>query len=293
MKNSLTSKLEYYVNMYIKEKKQQNYSINTINSYLYTLNDFNEFMLGYEEEISFTQINKDIVLEYINDNKKSSNSTKDLKLRILKSFFKYIDESDSSYNFLIQFSRLKIKVEKKEHISLDENEEQRLLNLFTKTKSFNSIRDKLLITILLNTGIRASELLNIQFNDIVLDIEDNVSRILIKGKGSKQRYVYIQTQKIKNEIEYLKQYNINYIAFTNKLNTLDRVGLYRIINTKMKKANINKQGIHILRHTYAKNLVSKNVNLSTIKDILGHENISTTMIYARSNESNKMAVAGI
>ena len=72
-----------------------------------------------------------------------------------------------------------------------------------------------------------------------------------------------------------------------------RVGLYRMINSKMKKANINKTGIHILRHTYAKNLVSKNVNLSTIKDILGHENISTTMIYARSNESNKMAVVGL
>jgi site-specific recombinase XerD len=56
----------------------------------------------------------------------------------------------------------------------------------------------------------------------------------------------------------------------------------------LKKANINKKGVHILRHTFAKTLVAKNVNLSTIKDLLGHENISTTMIYAKSNESNKI-----
>ena len=56
----------------------------------------------------------------------------------------------------------------------------------------------------------------------------------------------------------------------------------------MKKANINKKGIHILRHTFAKKLVTKNINLSTIKDLLGHEDIATTMIYAKTNEENKI-----
>jgi len=45
--------------------------------------------------------------------------------------------------------------------------------------------------------------------------------------------------------------------------------------------------------TFAKNLVSKNINLSTIKDLLGHENISTTMIYAKSDESNKIGAIGV
>jgi len=45
--------------------------------------------------------------------------------------------------------------------------------------------------------------------------------------------------------------------------------------------------------TFAKSLVAKNVNLSTIKDLLGHENISTTMIYAKSNESNKISAVGL
>ena len=87
---------------------------------------------------------------------------------------------------------------------------------------------------------------------------------------------------------YLKQFAISCVIFTNKFNLLDRVGLYRVVSNKMKKANINKKGIHILRHTFAKNLVAKNINLSTIKDLLGHEDIATTMIYAKTNEENKI-----
>jgi site-specific recombinase XerD len=61
----------------------------------------------------------------------------------------------------------------------------------------------------------------------------------------------------------------------------------------LRKAKIDKKGVHILRHTFAKTLVSKNINLSTIKDLLGHENIATTMIYAKSDESNKIGAIGV
>jgi integrase/recombinase XerD len=65
---------------------------------------------------------------------------------------------------------------------------------------------------------------------------------------------------------------------------MHRAELYTMLDKLYKKLNIKKRGIHILRHTFGKRMVKKNVNLSTIKELMGHENIQTTMIYARSDE---------
>jgi site-specific recombinase XerD len=75
---------------------------------------------------------------------------------------------------------------------------------------------------------------------------------------------------------------------------MSRIGLYNMISNKMKKARIYKSGVHILRHTFARNLVSKNINLSTISELLGHADITlTARTYAKSDEASKIrAVLG-
>ena len=293
MQESLLFKLDKWINKYITEKKSLNYSNNTIITYNTILESFYEYMIKYEDEIRFEDISKDILLEYININKKLSNSSKHLRLTILKSFFKYIGNIEHNIDFESRFSKLTIKKETKEIESLLPEEVERLLALFDKSSnSFNFIRDKLIVYILLFSGIRANELLNLKFSDIV-EVEDGIYRLLIKGKGDKQRYEYIKKEKIFKELEYMKQFNTDFIAISNRKNLMTRVGLYNIVTSKLKKANIDKKGVHILRHTFAKILVANNVNLSTIKDLLGHENISTTMIYAKSNEENKIAAIGL
>lgn len=293
MQEILLFKLDKEIENYINEKKVLNYSNNTILTYSVILESFYEFMIKYEDEIEFIDISKDILLEYINLNENLSNSSKQLRLTVVKSFFKYIEDNDDKYSFNKRFVKLTVKKESKELESLTSEEVERLLGIFKKRySSFNFNRDKLIINILLFTGIRATELLNLQFEDIIT-IENDIYRLLIKGKGSKQRYEYIKKDKIKNELDFMKQFETATLAITNKYKPMSRVGLYNVASNKMKKANINKKGVHILRHTFAKSLVAKNVNLSTIKDLLGHENISTTMIYAKSNESNKIAAVGL
>ena len=287
MQETLLFKLDKYTNSYLNEKKSLKYSINTISTYSGILEEFFEYMVKYEDKILLEEISKDIVLEFIHSNDKHSNTTKQLRLTVIKALFKYIDTFNDKYDFEHKIKKLNIKTQRKELESLTTYEVDRLLELFCKkSNSFNFNRDKLLVYILLYTGIRASELLNLKFDDIE-EVED-MYRLLILGKGNKQRYEYILKDKIQNEIEFLKQYSTSLIALTNKNKPMSRVGLYNVISNKMKKANINKKGVHILRHTFAKTLVAKNVNLSTIKDLLGHENISTTMIYAKSNEDNKI-----
>ena len=79
-----------------------------------------------------------------------------------------------------------------------------------------------------------------------------------------------------------------YLLNSTHGNQCNRSSLLLLINNLLKKAGINKTGIHIFRHTFARNLVNKNVNLSTIKDLLGHTNITVTaQFYAKSNENAK------
>jgi len=124
------------------------------------------------------------------------------------------------------------------------------------------------------------------------------------GKGSKYRYVYIPVKLIADELELIKEHFFEdeisdtnnpqkYIAVTQKGRVMHRVEIYSMLDKLYKKVYIKKRGVHILRHTFGKRMVKKNVNLSTIKELMGHENIQTTMIYARSDEKGMIeAVCG-
>jgi len=287
------TKIDKYTNMFINEKKVLNSSNNTISTYLYILNSFYEYILEIDTLEAINDLDKEVVLNFLTYGANHSNSTQILKLAVLKSFFIFIDEKEH-FNGLLEhrFKKLTIKKEQKEVEALSEDEVYRLLQIFKyQTKSFNKVRDALLIKIILFTGIRASECLSIKFGDISLIELGNVYKIKIHGKGSKERYVYITVDKIQNELKYLVEqgYIQNYIAITNKGNLLTRVGLYNMISNKMKKALIKKRGVHILRHTFARDLVKKNINLSTISELLGHADITlTAKTYARSDEGSKI-----
>jgi len=295
----LLSKFEKYKDMFINEKKVLNCSNNTILTYLNVLNNFYEFLLSYESLESITDINKDTLLAFLNKDKNIATSTKSSRLRVMKSFFSFIDDHELlEGRFALRFKKLTIKQEYKESEALTPDEVKRLLALFEKkTKSFNKNRDALLIKLILFTGIRASECLDLTPDDftqinVTQDEEDIiVYKIRVQGKGNKERYVYITKDKIDREFTFLieNNYITDYIAITNQNHRMSRVGLYNVISNKMKKALINKTGVHILRHTFARDLVSKNINLQTISELLGHASIVlTAKTYARSDEGSKV-----
>jgi integrase/recombinase XerD len=266
-------------------------SKNTIMLYQRVLESFYEFIIEEESVIEIDDISKDTILKFINKDKECATSSKILYLSVLKAFFIFIDEQEEMKGlFAIKFKKLTLKKESVEVEALDENEVERLLALINKkTNSFNRIRDALLIKLILFTGIRASECLSIELSDFSY-IEDNtVYKIKIQGKGAKERYVYIKVNLIQKELDFLQNHITNYIAITNQNKRMSRVGLYNVISNKMKKALINKKGVHILRHTFARRLVAKNINLVTISELLGHADITlTAKTYAKSDEGSKV-----
>ncbi|PHR52930.1 MAG: hypothetical protein COA44_15785 [Arcobacter sp.] len=275
---------------FINEKKVLNMSKSTIMNYSNVLNRFYDYYGNYEDRLKFYEIDRSFVLSFISSLGNIKENTKNLYITVIKSFFTYVSKyNQKGIDFKDRFLDLKAKVQKSDPEYLS-NEEYDILVKYlasvVKPKSFLQYRNRLILKILLFTGIRASELLGIKMEDIVLMKEEDVYKIKILGKGNKIRFVYISTDAIENEFLFIKDYITNYIAETSKGRVMARSELYIMIEKLFKRLGIKKSGVHLLRHTFGKKMVQKNINLSTIKELMGHENIQTTMIYARSDENN-------
>lgn len=294
--------LDKWQKSFINEKKVLNMSSSTIMNYSSILNKLYDYYSLHEDKISFYDIDRDFILSFLNNYPDMATNTKNLHITVIKNFFKYVSlHNKDNIDYRDRFSDLVAKNKKSEPFSLDSNEYQILENYLNSKIKPNTLlqnRNRLTLKLLLYTGLRASEVLGIKLEDFFTMREEGVQKIKILGKGNKERYVYIPIETIKTELEYISNYIENnnqeketvkrntYINQTTKGRVMLRSELYSMIENLFKKLNIKKRGVHLLRHTFGKKMVQKNVNLSTIKELMGHENIQTTMIYARSDEGS-------
>lgn len=299
--------LTNFTKEYIEEKEAANLSKKTISNIKIILERFYDYIadeLAENESLAINDINKYFLNNYLNEltNKKIGKSTQKLHLTLLKGFLSYIADSDvKEYDSLkINISKLnglKIKTEQKERESFNQNEQKLLLDYVAKLdakKNYLSQRNALLIKILLYAGLRISEVVEIKWSDVIEYDDDThglIYTILIKGKGNKERYAYIAYDKINNNLEKLGKRDSNpndYLFVSTQGNQCNRITMYEVVKQILANAGIFKTGLHIFRHTFARNLVTKNINLSTIKDLLGHSNITVTaQFYAKSDEHAK------
>ena len=300
--------LDKWIKNYLNEKKTLNLSNNTLMNYKRVLDGFYQFFALKNEKESINsiyKIDRDFILEYLNSKGDIAVNTKNLHITVIKSFLAYISENNSDNVDLTQkLKSLTAKNVKKESESLSKEEEvilEEYLYKPLKKKTFLQVRNRLLVKLLYYTGVRASELLSIKLSDISLMKEEGVYKISILGKGNKQRYVYTKQEIIEDDLEYINDHLLSddtmiennkeyFIAVTQKGRVMHRAELYMMLDRLYKKLYIKKRGVHMLRHTFGKRMVQKNVNLSTIKEMMGHENIQTTMIYARSDERSMIEV---
>lgn len=203
------------------------------------------------------------------------------------------------YKFLIKRDIIKVNpcenIEKaKEAIRLREEltptNQNKLLSVLPKY----DIRDQVMIHIFLNTGCRLSELINMKMDDI--DMDDRFIRVI--GKRNKERYIPINdflfdklTQFIKyreeNKIDYSDyvMYRLGRLYNEDENRPIDQCTVNRVFEKLKKDTKITQPlSPHVLRHTFATNLVNKDLDIQIISNILGHDSLDTTMIYAKSNK---------
>lgn len=256
-------------------KYQKNFSSHTIKNYKIDLLEFNNFKNNQEVDI-------ELIRNYLKKlyEQKYSSRTISRKVSSLKSFFKYLEsENIISENPMSIISNPKIEKTLPNYLNYEDLEK---LLKFPDINNKYGLRDALILEMLYSSGCRLSELTNIK----IKDIDFNDRKILILGKGNKERYVYYGSKCETLLKKYLNK-EIHEYLFTNKHgNKINERTVRKIVEDNARKAGLSVHVTpHTLRHTYATHLLNDGADLKSVGDLLGHENLSTTQIYTHvSNE---------
>ena len=272
---------EYFLKSILDQK---NYSKKTIENYNRDLNKFFKFLNDYKIK-DIKKITKETVRLYFlkQKNNNISNRTLGRYYSSLNSFFLYSIEHE-----YIGVNPLKFidypKYTKKIPEYIYDYQLEKLLNEKTSENVEIELRNKLIIHLLLDTGVRVSELVNIKVHDI--DVEERIIKVF--GKGSKERFVFF-TSKTK---ELLTNYLIkrkekaitDNLLINYKGEKLTERSVQKIIKLVGEKIGLDIHP-HLLRHTFATDLLNKGADIRMIQELLGHENLDTTQIYTHVSNS--------
>ncbi len=281
---------------YIKDEKR--YSPNTFTAYKTDLYQFDKFLndtytQSLEDDISYQQVRTWIVTLVKEEIQPKSIAR---KISSLKSYYKFLLRKGLVKLNPVQKLTLP-KIGKRLPMFIPEEQLATLFNGTTLPEGFEGIRNKLIVEILYSCGLRRSELIGLQINDI--DLENN--RLKVLGKGNKQRLVPFGESLNVSLKNYLLQRNgdlkieTNYLFYNKSGNKLEPRTVYSVV-VKMLSAvtSIEKKGPHILRHSFATHLTQHGADLNSVKTLLGHSSLAATQVYTHNTigklkEAYKMA----
>ncbi len=211
---------------------------------------------------------------YLKDNNNSQNSRR-IKLAAISSFYDYLMDRDIVAKNIAKPLIKKLKVDTKEQSFLTAPEVVSILKVIT------NYREYAMIMLMVNTAVRVSELINIKLSDYK---DDKI--VIVNGKGNKDRIVYLNERTKESIDDYIKrrknsQYDNLFIS--DQCTPLNVVSINKTIKKLVRKANINKDiSAHSMRRTCCTGLYRDGVDIVTLKNIMGHENISTTDRYIKN-----------
>jgi integrase/recombinase XerC len=264
---------------------QKRYSPHTINAYKKDLEQFQNYINTTFETTNFTEVKASCIRSWIVSLMETENSARTINRKIssLKSFYKYLLKNKlTDTNPLLKI--ITPKTSKRLPVFVGESEINNLLNNVDFGNDYEGIRDKLIIELFYATGTRLSELIELKIPAI--DFRNNSIKVL--GKRNKERIIPIG----KNISNLIK----NYLTEREKLESeetflfLTKIGkkiypklVYGIVNSYLSRVTtINKKSPHVLRHTFATHMLNNGADLNSIKEILGHANLSATQVYTHN-----------
>jgi len=266
--------IEKYMSYLEFERKLSN---NTIKSYLNDLKDFDMYFNGNLLNLSYDNIKK-----YIDTLQDKTSTTISHYLTVINSFYEFlISEELITSNPCENIATP--KVNKKLPNYLTEEEVSKLMDIDLITPY--DFRNKAMLELLYATGLRITELCNLKLSDV--DVNNCFIRVF--GKGKKERIVPVTDLALKHLITYVEEYrnlilkdkDSEYLFISNSLSNISRQGFFKIIKKECKRVGIEKNvSPHILRHSFATHLLKHGADLRIIQELLGHEDITTTQVYA-------------
>ena len=276
----------------------KSYSIQTIKSYNIDLLLFFNFIKEFKKiKVNVKDFNKFILLQvkegdviaflvYCDYTRNNNTYTRQRKLMAIKCFYKWLYKNIPNNNVLsnpTENIKSSPKIERlPKYLNLDNA--RKIVKVFNKSNSKNPIKDNMIISLFLTTGIRVSELIQIK----IKDINFTNKTIHIIGKGNKERTAYFNEKckkELLNYINYTYKNNVNiddYLFLTYRNQKYTRNGIYQVCKKAYKLLGLGDRhySTHTLRHTAA-TLMYMYVKEDTllIKEFLGHSSVASTQIY--------------
>ena len=216
-------------------------------------------------------------------------SSRARKLSAIKSFYKYLTVRTKQLqeNPVADLEYPKLRKSLPKYLTMEQS-----AALLKSVSGTNEKRDYAILMLFLNCGIRRSELVGLNLSDVYED------RIRVMGKGNKERFVYFGSACRKAIDAYLVERNKKVLSDNRALfgsrdnNRISVTAVHRLVKKALLQAGLDSTqfSAHKLRHTAATMMLSGGVDVKTVQEVLGHENLNTTQIYTHI-ENTELKIA--
>lgn len=265
---------------------EKNYSDDTIVSYGTDLSKFEEYFKTVDENLDFAAVDADIVRGWVLSLMEGgcTATTVNRKLSLLRSFYRYLlRQGVVSVDPLMKVTGPKKK--KPLPVFVKDADMARLLDDTAFDAGFEGVRDRLILEMFYETGIRRSELINLTDADVDL----YAKQIKVTGKRNKQRLIPFGDE-LKEDIEAYLSAKKDFLpdggeAFFVRKNgkALYPYLVYLLVKRNLSKVvSLKKRSPHVLRHTFATSMLNNHAELEAVKELLGHESLTTTEVYTHT-----------
>jgi len=280
----LINEYQYYL------KREKGLSQNTITAYLRDLEQYRMYLEKNYEITKIQKIERKHIEAFLKNLNKKALSSKSLsrKLTAIKGFHQFLlIENEIDHNIAYDIESPKVEKSLPQVLSVQE-----VVQIIEAVKGSDplSIRNQALLELIYGSGLRVSELLDLKTADIHL-LEGYVR---VVGKGNKEREVPLGELSIQALRLYLTKSrnqltinSIDYLFLNQDGQRLSRQGFFKILRKIAKSAGIERDvSPHTLRHSFATHLLEAGVDLRTLQELLGHEDIQTTQIYTHISQKH-------
>ena len=265
---------------------ERNHSAQTVQTYEEALNEFESYIILKDSGLSLATADTDLIRDWMESlmDKGNTASTINKKLSALRSFYRFalkrnLVERDPAHCVTGP------KKSKPLPQFLREGEMDRLLDGLEWNDSFNNVRARTIILLFYEAGLRRSELVGL--NDE--DIDFTTSQLKVTGKRNKQRIIPFGEEMSTELHHYMTVRDAQFgngheaLFLSDKGLRISGSQVYEIVRKYLSAVtSLKKKSPHVLRHTFATAMLNNGAGLEGIKNLLGHESVSTTEIYTHT-----------
>jgi integrase/recombinase XerC len=265
---------------------EKRFSVHTLRAYRTDLQQFVQFLRAEEQIEKIDEISSPIIRSWLVKLMEEGIDPRSVnrKITALKTFFKYAMKSRwISVNPMLKV--VSPKIPKKLPVYLEASKLNFLLDSTEFAADFTGIRDRLILELFYGTGMRRAELLTSTIEDLDL----HQKQLKVTGKRNKQRIIPLHAGLLSLFEQYLElrnamKTNHSFVFITPDGKQLYPELVYRLVKKQLSKVSTQKKrSPHVLRHSFATEMLNQGADLNAIKEILGHANLSATQVYTHNS----------